>query len=164
MGRKGESIGRRKGGHGGKGGGDGNTRARTKGGGQKKRSNHAFHTNNTKIIPDSKEAIVSEFTISDENASRDSILCREISSPHNNDMTKNNRHNPLAGLRLRMWDFAQCDPKRCTGARLMRRGIFEAMALRKPFRGIVLSPNGQTSVSPTDMVSPHSVLPVDPLA
>ncbi|KAL9191008.1 hypothetical protein ACHAXT_000714 [Thalassiosira profunda] len=58
--------------------------------------------------------------------------------------------NPLKGLRLRMWDFAQCDPKRCTGARLARRGVFQPMPLKQPFRGLVLSPNGTVSVSPAD--------------
>ena len=58
--------------------------------------------------------------------------------------------NPLKGLQLRMWDFAQCDPKRCTGARLARRGVFRTMPLKQPFRGLVLSPNGTTSVSPSD--------------
>jgi pre-rRNA-processing protein TSR3 len=58
--------------------------------------------------------------------------------------------NPLEGLQLRMWDFAQCDPKRCTGARLAKRGLFQKMNLKQPFRGIVLSPNGTVSVSPAD--------------
>lgn len=60
------------------------------------------------------------------------------------------KKNPLNGLQLRMWDFAQCDPKRCTGARLARRGVFRPMPLKQPFRGIVLSPNGTVSVSPAD--------------
>ena len=60
------------------------------------------------------------------------------------------KENPLKGLQLRMWDFAQCDPKRCTGARLVRRGMFESMPLKQPFRGIVLSPRGTVSVSPAD--------------
>lgn len=58
--------------------------------------------------------------------------------------------NPLDGLRLRMWDFAQCDPKRCTGARLVKRGMFASMPLKQPFRGLVLSPQGSKSVSPAD--------------
>lgn len=57
---------------------------------------------------------------------------------------------PLKGLCLRMWDFEQCDPKRCTGARLAKRGIFQRMPLKHNFRGIVLSPNGTVSVSPAD--------------
>lgn len=59
--------------------------------------------------------------------------------------------NPLEGISLRMWDFNQCDPKRCTGARLARRGIFQKMPLKQPFRGIVLSPNGTQSISPADI-------------
>jgi pre-rRNA-processing protein TSR3 len=59
--------------------------------------------------------------------------------------------NPLKGLRLRMWDFAQCDPKRCTGARLARKGVFEKMPLKSNFRGIVLNPEATVPVSPDDI-------------
>ena len=58
--------------------------------------------------------------------------------------------DPLKGLMLRMWDFQQCDPKRCSGARLARRGVFKKMPLKQPFKGIVLSPNGTMSLSPAD--------------
>jgi pre-rRNA-processing protein TSR3 len=69
--------------------------------------------------------------------------------------------NPLDGLRLRMWDFAQCDPKRCTGARLAKRGLMQRMPLKQPFRGIVLSPQGSKSVSPEDVsILEHSGLSV----
>lgn len=57
---------------------------------------------------------------------------------------------PTDGLHLRLWDFRQCDPKRCTGARLVQRGIFERMPLNYSFRGLVLSPNGTQAVSPAD--------------
>jgi pre-rRNA-processing protein TSR3 len=59
--------------------------------------------------------------------------------------------NPLKGLKLRMWDFAQCDPKRCSGARLARRGVFQRMSLKAPFRGIVLDPEAKIPVSPADI-------------
>lgn len=81
------------------------------------------------------------------------LYCREVeSSPstEGSDDAAKSETNPLKGLRLRMWDFNQCDPKRCTGARLARRGIFQSMPLRQPFRGIVMSPNGSVSVSPAD--------------
>jgi pre-rRNA-processing protein TSR3 len=71
----------------------------------------------------------------------DNIICVPISTISS---------NPLQGLRLRMWDFAQCDPKRCTGARLVKRGLLQRMPLKQPFRGLVLSPNGSISVSPAD--------------
>ena len=56
------------------------------------------------------------------------------------------------GIKLRMWDFEQCDPKRCTGQRLSKRGLMTTMPLKQPFKGIVLSPNGDKSVSPADGV------------
>jgi pre-rRNA-processing protein TSR3 len=73
----------------------------------------------------------------------DNSLCREIEEDSKTTIA-------LKGLKLRMWDFSQCDPKRCTGARLARRGIFKSMPLRQPFKGLVLSPNGKVSVSPAD--------------
>ena len=66
-------------------------------------------------------------------------LCQEIAK------------NPLEGLRLRLWDFGQCDPKRCTGARLVKRGLFQSMPLKQPFRGLVLSPQGTKAISPADV-------------
>jgi len=71
------------------------------------------------------------------------MLCQEVAD-------KSAEESPLTGLRLRMWDFSQCDPKRCTGARLARRGIFKSMPLKQPFAGLVLSPNGSDALSPAD--------------
>lgn len=71
--------------------------------------------------------------------------------------------SPLEGLTLRLWDFAQCDPKRCTGVRLVKRKMFEAMPLKQKFRGIVLSPQGSTSVSPADthILEKHGISLID---
>jgi pre-rRNA-processing protein TSR3 len=83
-----------------------------------------------------------------------SMICEEIDdtgtirTPATPKTTTN--HNPLAGLKLRVWDFAQCDPKRCTGARLARKGVFQRMPLQQSFRGIVLSPEATIAVSPAD--------------
>jgi len=53
-------------------------------------------------------------------------------------------------IRLAMWDFGQCDAKRCTGRKLCRLGYMKEIKLSQHFRGIVLSPNGECSISPTD--------------
>lgn len=63
---------------------------------------------------------------------------------------KSSGTNPLQGVKMRMWDFQQCDPKRCSGARLVRRGLFDRMPLKSPFRGIVLDPEAKLAVSPAD--------------
>ncbi|TYZ67344.1 hypothetical protein PybrP1_001161 [[Pythium] brassicae (nom. inval.)] len=51
---------------------------------------------------------------------------------------------------LRMWDFQQCDSKRCTGRRLCRFGYVKSMKPGQHFRGLVLSPAGEQIVSPAD--------------
>jgi len=60
------------------------------------------------------------------------------------------RHPALEGLRLMMWDFEQCDPKRCSGARLAKRGVLKTMSLAASFKGLVLSPRAKLTLSPAD--------------
>jgi pre-rRNA-processing protein TSR3 len=52
---------------------------------------------------------------------------------------------------LRMWDFNQCDAKRCTGRKLCRLGYVTSMKPGAHFRGIVLSPHGHKIVSREDL-------------
>jgi pre-rRNA-processing protein TSR3 len=51
---------------------------------------------------------------------------------------------------LAMWDFEHCDPKRCTGKRLVKLGYVRALAVRQPWRGVVLTPTATETVSPAD--------------
>eukprot|EP01147_Barroeca_monosierra_P008027 gene8027-741_t len=53
-------------------------------------------------------------------------------------------------LDLAMWDFAQCDPRRCTGRKLIRMQLCRELATRSAFSGVVLSPNATACVSPRD--------------
>lgn len=58
--------------------------------------------------------------------------------------------NPLASLTLRLWDYQHCDPKRCTGMRLVQRNLVQRMNLHVPMRGLVLSADATTTLSPAD--------------
>ena len=52
--------------------------------------------------------------------------------------------------RIAMWDFGQCDARKCSGKRLEKFGLCESLKLKQSFNGIILSPEGKQSVSPND--------------
>nr|CAH8857502.1 unnamed protein product [Trichobilharzia regenti] len=47
-----------------------------------------------------------------------------------------------------MWDFEQCDPKRCSGRKLARLGMIKLLRLNESFGGIVLTPTASCVLSP----------------
>ena len=49
-----------------------------------------------------------------------------------------------------MWDFGQCDAKRCTGRKLERMGFVTSLEVTQRGGGIVLSPAGTATISPAD--------------
>ncbi|KYQ90822.1 hypothetical protein DLAC_11692 [Tieghemostelium lacteum] len=53
-------------------------------------------------------------------------------------------------IKLVMWDFGQCDSKKCTGRKLERLGYIKSINLTNKFRGIVLTPSAKQSICPLD--------------
>ncbi|KAJ8970210.1 hypothetical protein NQ314_001357 [Rhamnusium bicolor] len=49
-----------------------------------------------------------------------------------------------------MWDFNQCDPKKCSGRKLARLKLVKCLKIKQRFPGIVLTPTGKKCVSPDD--------------
>ncbi|EGG23742.1 Hypothetical UPF0293 protein [Cavenderia fasciculata] len=69
------------------------------------------------------------------------------------DGSREERHRILAKsfpLKLAMWDFGQCDSKKCTGRKLERLGYVKSINLTNKFKGIVLTPSGTQSIAPCD--------------
>jgi len=120
------------------GGSNSNKRSTGKGGGKAQtKGGHRQHV---------RKGVIDDIYEDDVKRRNEMMMCMEIGGN-----APPPPENPLEGLSLRMWDFAQCDPKRCTGARLARKGIFKRMPLKQSFRGIVLSPEAKIPVSPADI-------------
>ena len=60
-------------------------------------------------------------------------------------------------------DFEQCDPKKCTGRRLIKFRLAERLSLTQWFPGVVLSPFGDKSISfeDHDIVRSHGLAVID---
>lgn len=54
------------------------------------------------------------------------------------------------GAKLYMWDFGQCDARRCSGRKLARFGLARCLRTNQPCRGVVLTPTADTAISPAD--------------
>uniref|UniRef100_A0A183BK40 18S rRNA aminocarboxypropyltransferase n=1 Tax=Globodera pallida TaxID=36090 RepID=A0A183BK40_GLOPA len=52
--------------------------------------------------------------------------------------------------RMAMFDFGQCDPKRCSGRKLCRMGLVSTQRLGQRFPGLLLTPTASATLSPLD--------------
>lgn len=57
---------------------------------------------------------------------------------------------PEIPFTVAMWDFNQCDPRKCSGRKLARLGLIKNLKVKQRFPGLVLTPTCQQCVSPSD--------------
>ncbi|XP_042028760.1 18S rRNA aminocarboxypropyltransferase-like isoform X2 [Salvia splendens] len=67
------------------------------------------------------------------------------------DPAEEEQEQQVPAVQLAMWDFGQCDAKRCTGRKLARFGFLKEMRVGTGFGGIALSPVGTQCVSQEDL-------------
>ena len=69
----------------------------------------------------------------------------------------------VVSVKLALWDFGQCDRKRCTGLRLVRHKLVKEMRMKQRFAGICLSPLGRESICRADakFIAAHGLSVVD---
>jgi len=58
--------------------------------------------------------------------------------------------NPRPPFRAACWDLEHCDPKRCSGKRLVRFNMMRELSVGQKFAGVVISPNAKRLISPLD--------------
>ncbi|XP_027202935.1 18S rRNA aminocarboxypropyltransferase [Dermatophagoides pteronyssinus] len=58
--------------------------------------------------------------------------------------------NIECNIKIAMWDLQHCNPKRCTGRKLVRMNLCRCLKLGQKFNGIILTPIATRCVSPSD--------------
>ncbi|TFB06906.1 Ribosome biogenesis protein TSR3 [Trichoderma ghanense] len=48
------------------------------------------------------------------------------------------------------WDLGHCDPKRCSGKKLMKLGMMRELHMGQRHGGVIITPNGKKVISPAD--------------
>lgn len=72
---------------------------------------------------------------------------RHRPTAQNEDGEAQNRRPPFKAA---CWDLEHCDPKRCSGKRLMHFGLMRELSVGQKFQGVVISPNAKKVVSAAD--------------
>jgi pre-rRNA-processing protein TSR3 len=77
----------------------------------------------------------------------------ETDNANNNDAAEGTSTAPSSSrpaFKAACWDLGHCDPKRCSGKRLMKLGLMRELHLGQRHSGVIITPNGKQTLSPAD--------------
>lgn len=57
---------------------------------------------------------------------------------------------PRPAFKAACWDLGHCDPKRCSGKKLMKLGLMRDLHIGQKHSGVIISPNAKQTISPAD--------------
>ncbi|KAI2634438.1 hypothetical protein GGS21DRAFT_517788 [Xylaria nigripes] len=63
---------------------------------------------------------------------------------------ENDFENAKPPFKAACWDLNHCDPKRCSGKKLIRLGLMRDLHLGQRHNGVIITPNGKHTLSPAD--------------
>ncbi|KMP08258.1 hypothetical protein CISG_09763 [Coccidioides immitis RMSCC 3703] len=66
------------------------------------------------------------------------------------DPDNENDDTPRVPFNAACWDLGHCDPKKCSGKKLMHFGMMRDLPIGHKFPGVVISPNAKHTLSPAD--------------
>ncbi len=69
--------------------------------------------------------------------------------PRNDDEDGDNPA-PRPSFKAACWDLGHCDPKRCSGKKLMKIGLMRELHVGQKHSGVIISPNAKQTISPAD--------------
>lgn len=61
---------------------------------------------------------------------------------------ESSEHRPA--YKAACWDLGHCDPKRCSGKKLMKLGLMRELSVGQRHSGVIISPNAKRTISPAD--------------
>ncbi|KAL2752230.1 hypothetical protein ACRALDRAFT_1066277 [Sodiomyces alcalophilus JCM 7366] len=70
--------------------------------------------------------------------------------PRNDDESGAASSSSRPAFKAACWDLGHCDPKRCSGKKLIRLGMMRDLHIGQRFNGVIITPNGKQVVSPAD--------------
>ncbi|KAG9246007.1 putative ribosome biogenesis protein TSR3 [Calycina marina] len=70
--------------------------------------------------------------------------------PRNDDDEDEDHPASRPAFKAACWDLGHCDPKRCSGKKLMKLGLMRDLHVGQKHAGVIISPNARQTVSPAD--------------